>query len=92
MKATCLPANNFLILLLEWNYFTVNYELGELVNGSILLNFFKATIKFQCNKSSVWKRSDNESGKNRVTYPPNNVTVDSVGKVEWLKAVFCIYW
>lgn len=67
----------------EWNYFTVNYELGELVNGSILLNFFKATIKFQCNKSSVWKRSDNESGKNRVTYPPNNVTVDSFGKV-WI--------
>lgn len=75
VKANCLPENDFLNLLLEWDYFTLIYEPGELTNASTLSSF-QTEIIFHCNKSAVWKRSDGESGNNSVTYPPK-VTVSS---------------
>ena len=76
VKANCLPENDFLNLLLEWEYFTLIYEPGELTNASTLSSF-QTEITFRCNKSAVWKRSDGESGNNSVTYPPTSVTVTS---------------
>ena len=67
----------FLNLFLEWNYFTVIYDVGDPLNASMPFPQTFTVIKFQCNHSAKWQETEDH----KVPFQPVNITANTFGKV-----------